>query len=71
MRKRFINRSAKKCVSANGNDVTRFSMPQAKRFFSIFVGGVCIAAGLSQTLAHEVVTDFILQGQQNVEMREA
>lgn len=71
MRTRFINRSAKKCVSANGNEVTRFSVPQAKKFFSIFVGGVCIAVGLSQSLAREVVTDFIAAGQHGVEMREA
>lgn len=70
MRTRFINRSAQKCVSANGNDVTRFSVPQAKKFFSIFVGGVCIAVGLSRSLAHEVVTDFVYAGQKNVEMRE-
>ena len=69
MRKRFINRSAKKCVSANGLNVVRFSMPQARRLFSIFVGGVCIAVGLSQSLAHEVVTDFIAAGK-NAEMRE-
>ena len=70
MRTRFINRSAQRCVSVNGNEVTRFSMPQARRLFSIFVGGVCIAVGLSQSLAREVVTDFIAAGQQNVEMRE-
>ena len=71
MRTRFINRSAKKCVSVTGANVVRYSMPQAKKFFSIFVGGVCIAVGLSQSLAREVVTDFIAAGQQNVEMREA
>jgi len=69
MRKRFINRSAKKCVSANGLNVVRFRMPQARRLFSIFVGGVCIAVGLSQSLAQEVVTDFIAAGK-NAEMRE-
>ena len=70
MRKRFINRSARRCASANGNEMTRFSVPQAKRLFSIFVGGVCIAVGLSQSLAREVVTDFVSAGQRNVEMRE-
>lgn len=70
MRTRFINRSAQRCVSVNGNEVVRFSMPQAKKFFSIFVGGVCIAVGLSQSLAREVVTDFIAAGQHGVEMRE-
>lgn len=70
MRTRFINRSAKKCVSVTGVNIVRYSMPQAKRFFSIFVGGVCIAVGLSQSMAREVVTDFIAAGQNCVEMRE-
>ena len=70
MRTRFINRSAQKCVSVTGANVVRYSMPQARRLFSIFVGGVCIAVGLSQSLAREGVTDFVSAGQQNVEMRE-
>lgn len=70
MRTRFINRSARKCASADGINLVRFSIPQAKSLFSIFVGGVCIAVGLSKSLAREVVTDFIASGQHCVEMRE-
>lgn len=63
MRAKFVNREAQLCARAEGASVVKFSMPQSRKLFSIFVGSVCIAVGLSQSLARTVVTDFRAAGQ--------
>ena len=68
MRTKF-NVKAVKCASASGRSYVRFCKPQAAKLFSVFMGSVCLAYGLSQGLARECVTELSAQGQQ-VEMRE-
>ena len=67
MRTKF-NIKGVKCASANGAKCTYFSKPQAAKLFSVFMGSVCLAYGLSQGLAQECVSELSQQGQQ-VEMR--
>ena len=68
MRTKF-NVKAVKCASASGRSYVRYCKPQAAKLFSVFMGSVCLAYGLSQGLAKECVTELSAQGQQ-VEMRE-
>ena len=68
MKTRF-NVKAVKCASANGRSYVRYCKPQAAKLFSVFMGSVCLAYGLSQGLAQECVSELSQQGQQ-VEMRE-
>ena len=68
MKTRFIVKGVK-CASAKGAKCVYFSRPQAAKLFSVFMGSVCLAYGLSQGLARECVTELSAQGQQ-VEMRE-
>ena len=68
MRTKF-NVKAVKCASASGRSYTKYCKPQAAKLFSVFMGSVCLAYGLSQGLARECVTELSAQGQ-HVEMRE-
>lgn len=62
MRTRFINTNARKCVSVSGSECVRFSTPESKKLWSIFLGSVCLAVGLSTTLATECVKEFKSMG---------
>ena len=65
MRTKF-NVKGVKCASAKGAKCVYYSRPQAAKLWSIFIGSVCIAYGLSQGLARECVNKL----GSGVEMRE-
>lgn len=65
MKTRFIVKAVK-CASANGRSYTKYCKPQAAKLFSVFMGSVCLAYGLSQGLAQECVNEL----GKGVEMRE-
>ena len=65
MKTRFIVKGVK-CASAKGAKCVYFSRPQAAKLFSVFMGSVCLAYGLSQGLAQECVNEL----GNGVEMRE-
>ena len=65
MRTKF-NVKGLKCASAKGAKCVYYSRPQAAKLWSIFMGSVCLAYGLSQGLARECVNEL----GSGVEMRE-
>ena len=65
MRTKF-NVKGVKCASAKGAKCVYYSRPQAAKLWSIFMGSVCLAYGLSQGLARECVNEL----GSGVEMRE-
>ena len=65
MKTRFLVKGVK-CASAKGAKCVYYSRPQAAKLWSIFMGSVCLAYGLSQGLARECVNEL----GNGVEMRE-
>ena len=65
MRAKFTVKAVK-CASANGRSYVRYCKPQAAKLWSIFMGSVCLAYGLSQGMAQECVNEL----GSGVEMRE-
>ena len=65
MRTKF-NVKGVKCASAKGAKCVYYSRPQVAKLWSIFMGSVCLAYGLSQGLARECVNEL----GNGVEMRE-